>query len=265
MGPAWSIDSFLTAFAKAAGRKLASGLGEPEDQVRGPLEAFVNVASQELGLPAELIGEARLAEDRVRPDYAVLRLDNPLPVGFIELKAPGVGADTSRFRGRNKTQWERLASLPNVVYTDANDWVLYRSGEPVRRARLVGDIRDAELSDPDDNLAALLNDFLTWEPQAPRNAAQLVTAVAGLCRLLREEVLELAGVSVTLGALATDWRQMLFPDATDEEFADGYAQAVTFALLLARAEGISFEGRSIHDIATQLGKQHSLMGRRCRC
>jgi len=37
--------------------------------------------------------------------------------------------------------------------------------------------------------------------------------------------------------LALDWRRMLFPTASDSEFADGYAQAVTFALLLARSEG----------------------------
>jgi hypothetical protein len=31
-------------------------------------------------------------------------------------------------------------------------------------------------------------------------------------------------------------RRLLYPDASDDEFADGYAQTVTFALLLARVE-----------------------------
>ena len=34
--------------------------------------------------------------------------------------------------------------------------------------------------------------------------------------------------SEALTGLAMDWRKLLFPDATDERFADGYAQAVTF-------------------------------------
>jgi hypothetical protein len=38
--------------------------------------------------------------------------------------------------------------------------------------------------------------------------------------------------------LARDWRNLLFPTASDETFADGYAQTLTFALLLARTENI---------------------------
>jgi Type ISP C-terminal specificity domain/N-6 DNA Methylase len=61
--------------------------------------------------------------------------------------------------------------------------------------------------------------------------------------------------------LAEDWRNLLFPDATDEAFADQYAQTVTFALLLARVEGIAFNGHDVAAIAKQLGKNHSLMGK----
>ena len=42
-----------------------------------------------------------------------------------------------------------------------------------------------------------------------------------------------------LTGVAQDWRKLLFPDADDAKFADGYAQAVTFGLLIARAKDIS--------------------------
>src|SRR5262249_15907399 len=58
-----------------------------------------------------------------------------------------------------------------------------------------------------------------------------------------------------------DWRKLLFPGLTHEEFADAYAQTVTFALLLARVDGIVFEDRGLGQIAAQLGKNHSLMGK----
>ena len=45
---------------------------------------------------------------------------------YVELKAPGFGARTNRFRGRDKEQWEKFKALPNVPYTDS---ILYRSGE----------------------------------------------------------------------------------------------------------------------------------------
>ena len=59
--------------------------------------------------------------------------------------------------------------------------------------------------------------------------------------------------------LANDWRKLLFPDATDERFADGYAQAVTFGLLMARAKGISL-GAGLEHAAAELTKTSSLIG-----
>ena len=59
--------------------------------------------------------------------------------------------------------------------------------------------------------------------------------------------------------LAIDWRKLLFPDATDERFADGYAQAVTFGMLMARAKGIPL-GTGLEQAAAELTKTSSLIG-----
>ena len=86
----------------------------------------------------------------------------------------------------------------------------------------------------------LFDDFLSWEPIPPRSAKQLAEVSARLCRLLRDEVTEQTGARQPerSPALATDWRKLLFPEANDAQFADGYAQAVTFGLLMARARDI---------------------------
>ena len=101
----------------------------------------------------------------------------------------------------------------------------------------------------------------------------LVRAIAPLTRLLRGEVLDqlqLEEKAVRGGAdpltqpftgLSRDWRKLLFPQADDTTFADGYAQAVTFALLLARTRRITVAGRSLHEIGADLGSDHSLMGK----
>ncbi len=52
---------------------------------------------------------------------------------------------------------------------------------------------------------------------------------------------------------------MLFPEANDESFADGYAQAVTFGLLIARARDIPLGG-GIDQAANALRKSNSLIG-----
>ena len=65
--------------------------------------------------------------------------------------------------------------------------------------------------------------------------------------------------SEALTDLAEDWRRLLFPEATDETFADGYAQAVTFGMLMARAKGIQL-ATGLHQAASELSHTSSLIG-----
>jgi hypothetical protein len=65
--------------------------------------------------------------------------------------------------------------------------------------------------------------------------------------------------SPALTGLAEDWRKLLFPQADNAEFADGYAQTVTFGLLVARARDISLAGGT-EMAAQELRKSNSLIG-----
>jgi type I restriction-modification system DNA methylase subunit len=59
--------------------------------------------------------------------------------------------------------------------------------------------------------------------------------------------------------LHKDWRALLFPNAGDEQFADGYAQAVTFGLLMARAQDIPLN-EGVELAAVKLKKSNTLIG-----
>lgn len=264
-----SVAAAVSTFGAAVAPRLASGVGEPEDQMRGPLENLLGTVADTLGVTFSAVGESSLADLRVRPDYATLV--NGAITGYIEVKAPGKGADPRSWKAasHDRRQWEKLKALPNVLYTDGESWGLYRTGDRVGDVvTLSGDIHTsgADLTTDGDGLARLLNAFLHWSPLAPRSVSQLVNAVAPLTRLLRDEVTDTLAHEATVGrgpftALATDWRALLFPDADDDEFADGYAQSVTFALLLARTENIDFTGKPVDVIARDLGKSHSLLGK----
>src|SRR6185369_3612969 len=100
----------------------------------------------------------------------------------------------------------------------------------------------------------------------PVNLTHLIRDSARLCRLLRDEVLqslieERTGANGMFSGHMEDWRRLLFPSLTDQQFADGYAQSVTFGLLLARRAGIDFTGLSIAEIGGRLSKTHLLVGR----
>jgi hypothetical protein len=184
-------------------------------------------------------------------------------VGFIELKAPGKGADPRKFKDpHDKAQWEKLSSLPNLLYTDGNEFSLWQDGALVDSVlRLTGDIESSgdKLAAPP-GLLALFENFLRWEPIPPRSAKELAQVSARLCRLLRDEVAEqLAAGSPALTSLAADWRKLLFPEANDKTFADGYAQAVTFGLLMARAKDIRL-ATGFEQVARELAQTSSLIG-----
>ena len=256
----------VSAFGAEAGAKLDNPAisGAPEDQLRAPLEGlFHNLAGLDNLAPGglSLVGETTLSHLQTRPDYAV-SVNNAL-VGFIEIKQPGKGCDPRKFSDpHDKAQWGKLRSLPNLLYTDGNGFSLWRDGELAAKIILLeGDIETsgAKLKAPE-TLRALAADFLTWTPQPPTSAKTLAHTSARLCRLLRDEVLEeMAAGHGSLQHLKEDWRKLLFPEASDAQFADGYAQAVTFGLLMARAFDIPLKD-GVELAAIKLKKSNTLIG-----
>ncbi len=261
-----AFNQAVARFGKAATAKLNDPAvsGAPEDQLRSPLETLFADLAPLIGLNAEdsvLIGETSLAEIHTRPDFAVTR--QGALIGFIEVKAPGKGADPNKFTdAHDKAQWKKLKSLPNLIYTDGNGMSLWRDGK--REGDIIrfdGDVETsgAKLTAPE-KLLTLLTDFYTWEPIVPKKPDKLAETTARLCRFLRDEVTEqLESGEDKLEALKADWRQLLFPEATNEQFADGYAQAVTFGLLMARARKISL-ATDLDRVAKSLRKTNSLVG-----
>lgn len=268
---AW--DTSISAFGAACAEKLA-GPGDREAAIRTPLANLVSQLGQLCGRPALLHDEVRDEDRRVRPDYGVSI--NKVMMGYIEVKAPGRSIDPEQMTGHDLEQWNRQKDLPNLIYTNGTQWRLYTDGELVEHAVLT----EAPLAQVGPELRSnakfetIIRKFLEWKAADITSVQSLVRAIAPLTRLLRGDVVDqLAAEEKKLKAgeaseddqpfmgLARDWRRLLFPLADDKKFADGYAQAVTFALLLARTSGISVEGRSLHDVGKELIAQHSLMGR----
>lgn len=270
--PDW-LNEAVADFGEECKTKLA-GPGEREALIRSPLEAFVKTVGDYFNLSVSPQDEVRDADRAVRPDYAMKV--NGVITGYLEVKAPGVSVDTATYAaGHNKTQWERLRDVPNLLYSNGLEWWLYRDGEPYKRAVLAGlglDRAGRALA-PDAEIEELLRDFLFWEPMPITAVTPLVRAVAPLTRLLRADVrdqLEIEGRRVREGAdegdqpfrgLAREWKRLLFPDADDPTFANGYAQAVTFALLLAKTEGIALS-ENLSTVGDALSRaHHGLLGR----
>jgi hypothetical protein len=260
-----SVLGAVSRFAADLAEAVAlPGGAQPEDQLKRPVQRLIEeVGAVVLKRRVKSRTEARVEGLGARPDLVVL-LEDRLLVGHVELKAPGKGARVERLKGADKAQWERLQRLPNLIYTDGCEWALYREGRRVAGPVIL-------LEDPERGAAglgheaaaaveALLRDFALWEPAVPTSPRGLAALLAPVCRFLREEVeVALKVPNSALATLAAEWRRWLFPEASDEQFADAYAQTVTYTLLLARFEGA--ERITVETANQALDQRHSLLAR----
>ena len=254
----------LQTFADQLTAKFsARSSGEPEDQLKSPVDQLFAAYGKIISCSIILKGESTLHSRLGRPDFAAH--SDKLPVGYIELKAPGKGANPDLFKGHDREQWKRFQNVPNLIYTDGNEWALYRSGElAAKRIRLSGDIRtDGKKAVSEENAKALFQlfaDFTAWMPIVPKKPKDLAAFLAPFCRLIREEVIDSLQIpSSPMHSLKTEIKALLFPDANDDQFADAYAQTVVFALLLGQMEGADvLDLRSAYDT---LEHHHSLLSR----
>ena len=96
-----TLESAVAAFGVAAKQKLStpSATGQPEDQLRAPLEQLIGDLAELARIPRKkvtAVGETSLSDLKTRPDYAIT-VHGAL-VGFVEIKAPGKGADPGKFK-----------------------------------------------------------------------------------------------------------------------------------------------------------------------
>ena len=253
----------LKAFAESLQRNFALPVrANPEDQLKQPVQTLLRFFPGNVDARTE----AQIQGLGIRPDIGVTV--GGLLCGYVELKAPGKGARTSRFTGADKKQWEKFKALPNLLYTDGSEWVLYRSGElEGERLQFDGDVTEEGADVLNDEhvtaLFVLLLTFLNWQPLAPESSLALARTLAPLCRFLREDVLAaVQNRNSALAQLAREWREYLFPDADDAQFADAYAQTLTYALLLARLNGE--EHLTTVTAATALDSGHGLLAQALR-
>ena len=230
----------VSQFADELAGKFAVDIGgQPEEPLKSPVGELLAALGRLTNRNVEYRPEVRV-EDVGRPDLGITV--GGLLTGYVELKAPGLGARPETFAAGNADQWKRFKALPNLIYTDGAEWSLYREGKPTARARITDDIAagGAARLDADalPQLEQLLADFLAWQPITPRNPRDLAEFIAPYARILRDEVERaVGGDDSPLRKLAEHWRDILFPEADDAQFADAYAQTLTYALLLAQFEG----------------------------
>ncbi len=168
------------------------------------------------------------------PDYIIMEGETPL--GYIEAKDIGVdldGKDTQKQLARY------VDGLGNVILTDylefrwyVNDSKSYRHS--IRLATPKG--KKFVYEDNDEKFIALFEQFLGSPASTVKSAKELALRMAKLADIIRDIILNAIneGESTQLNDTMKSFREVLLHDMTDHQFADMYAQTISYGMFAAR-------------------------------
>ncbi len=169
------------------------------------------------------------------PDYIITRAHTP--IGYVEAKDVGTSLDVAE---RSEQMRRYRASLNNLILTDYLEFRWYVEGERRETARLATVTRDGKIKRSKDGVqavASLLQKFLLQEVPIHGRPGELARRMAALARMMRDLIEETFRRETEQGMLHAQlkaFRETLIPFLTPAQFADMYAQTITYGLFAAR-------------------------------
>lgn len=174
------------------------------------------------------------------PDLSISRRAGGLDqtIGYVETK--DIGTDLKRAARDEQIKDRYLPSLRNLILTDYVEFWWYSDGELRLKAKLAQERQAGDFVLTDEGVAQtedLLGWFLHQEPERVTTARTLAVRMAGLARLLRGATNAIFEEEQETGALHAQFaafREVLLHDLTEAQFADMYAQTISYGLFTAR-------------------------------
>jgi hypothetical protein len=223
----------IQAYLDEVRAKYASGQAT-EHSYRPALQKLFESIDPEL----TVINEPKKSEAGM-PDFLFQRKD--VPFGWAEAK--DIDKDVIRLKGYSVEQRERYQkAYPNLIYTNGVDFEFIREGEPVHFvsiADFMGPLGGLQpLPEKFDELERQLRLFAEQKPISIRSAAKLAEMMAAKAAIIKDE-LEIAlkddpEFRSGLGGQYKSFKANLLPHLTPDEFADLYAETITYGMFAAR-------------------------------
>ncbi len=176
------------------------------------------------------------------PDFRIWDGKNHM-TGYIEAKEPAV---TNLDYIEDSEQLKRYkATFPNVILTNFYEYRLYRDGKRIAQAMIGRPLIAKQLltTPPVENVAQfkeLLDLFFSFSLPRVHTARSLAVELAKRTRFLRDEVIAVEmqengskGHRQIVGFYEA-FRKYLIATLTERQFADLYAQTITYGLFTAR-------------------------------
>ncbi|MEG4209666.1 type ISP restriction/modification enzyme [Microcoleus sp. S13_B4] len=166
------------------------------------------------------------------PDFTVRRRE--LLVGYVEAK--DVGLDLDQIEKSEQLQ-RYIEAFPNLVLTNYLEFRWYVNGKR-RQKEILADRNENKLQiRATEKIAALLDQFINYTGEiisSPEDLARQMARLTKAIRLATTTALEGERKDGELHQLKQGFSEVLLPDLNDADFADMYAQTISYGLFAAR-------------------------------
>ncbi|MBP7275179.1 MAG: N-6 DNA methylase, partial [Kiritimatiellae bacterium] len=224
-------------------------------------ESFYPTLADMLKTVAEKTGRKRVRvttlpkpTDAGNPDFRLWNGTDRI-IGYVEAKKPTEERLDAIEESEQLTRYR--STFPNLILTNFFEFRLYRNGERVQtvlaaRPFVMTRLRTAPVIEKEDDLHALLERFLDFSLPKAFTAESLAVELAKRTRFLRDVVTQqLARENDAPGVLSgffEAFQTYLIGTLTPEDFADLFAQTITYGLFAARTRaGDGFSRRAAFD------------------
>jgi type I restriction-modification system DNA methylase subunit len=178
------------------------------------------------------------------PDYIIQRKE--VPIGYIEAKDIGVDLNTIE-KSEQLKRYKK--SLDNLILTDYLEFRFIKYGKKIKTIKIV-DIENNNFNILSENFESFIlhiNDFCSFKGQTIKSTEKLAKMMAQKARMMEDVIhkaIETECEDNTLKEQLEAFRQILIHDLSERQFADIYAQTITYGLLAARLHDTTLEGFS---------------------
>jgi hypothetical protein len=171
------------------------------------------------------------------PDFIVEK--GKVPLGYVETK--DVGADLDKVEKSEQVK-RYLKALNNLILTDYLEFRWYVNGVKKRTVSVAKVGKNGKLAREENaalNLEQLFKDFYAEEAPTVTSPKDLAGRLAGVTHFIRDQIIAAftsgdPAVQKGFETRLSAFRELLLPAIKPEEFADLYAQAMTYGLFAAK-------------------------------
>jgi predicted helicase len=173
------------------------------------------------------------------PDYLIATKDDHIEIGHVEAK--DIGKDIhSKTYDEQFTRYKK--GLENLIITDYLEFVFYKDADEYTKIKIAS-LQDGKIVSHSENFEEFINlikNFTSYVGQSITSASKLAVMMAAKAKLMADVMLKALEEDINNEELSDIYGQfktfqdMLIHDMTPKDFADMYAQTITYGMFTAR-------------------------------